>query len=229
MPISVACQCGQQFQAKEALAGKRVKCPKCGNALSIPMLEATDGLEGLSDDPLGSSPAGSSLLAPRSGGNEPFPASGSSQLPAPTANPSAWAQSPAAHPKASTAKTGSGQQGAAGKQCPACASSRIRKLNREEMMKYYGGIKFVHTPPRECRSCGYTWEPPPNSAGRWAMVGFSIAGLILSIFCIVISFVMATETEEFRIGSPAHILTVGLMLVMAGGCVRALVKYRKSA
>ncbi len=36
MPIRVACQCGAAFQAKDALAGKRVKCPKCGRALDIP-------------------------------------------------------------------------------------------------------------------------------------------------------------------------------------------------
>ena len=36
MPIAVACQCGQRFQAKDELAGKVVKCPKCGQALRIP-------------------------------------------------------------------------------------------------------------------------------------------------------------------------------------------------
>jgi len=36
MPISVACQCGQKFQAKESLAGKRVKCPDCSEPISIP-------------------------------------------------------------------------------------------------------------------------------------------------------------------------------------------------
>jgi hypothetical protein len=36
MPIKVACQCGQQFAAKDELAGKRVKCPKCGTLLTIP-------------------------------------------------------------------------------------------------------------------------------------------------------------------------------------------------
>ncbi len=36
MAISVQCQCGQQFQAKDQLAGKTVKCPRCQNALQIP-------------------------------------------------------------------------------------------------------------------------------------------------------------------------------------------------
>ncbi len=36
MPIPVACQCGQKFQAKDQLAGKKVKCPKCSNPLRIP-------------------------------------------------------------------------------------------------------------------------------------------------------------------------------------------------
>jgi len=36
MPIQVACQCGQRFAAKEELAGKTVKCPKCGSPLAIP-------------------------------------------------------------------------------------------------------------------------------------------------------------------------------------------------
>jgi ribosomal protein S27AE len=36
MPIKIACQCGQGFQAPDNLAGKKVRCPKCGNPLSIP-------------------------------------------------------------------------------------------------------------------------------------------------------------------------------------------------
>ncbi|MHB8866384.1 MAG: hypothetical protein ACYC6N_28700 [Pirellulaceae bacterium] len=36
MPIKVVCQCGQAFAAKDELAGKRVKCPKCAAILTIP-------------------------------------------------------------------------------------------------------------------------------------------------------------------------------------------------
>lgn len=36
MPIAVGCQCGQRFAAPDHLAGKQVKCPKCGSPLSIP-------------------------------------------------------------------------------------------------------------------------------------------------------------------------------------------------
>ena len=36
MPIQVACKCGQRFTAKDALAGKTVKCPQCGQPLKIP-------------------------------------------------------------------------------------------------------------------------------------------------------------------------------------------------
>ena len=35
-PISVTCGCGKSFRAKVELAGKRVKCPECGQALVIP-------------------------------------------------------------------------------------------------------------------------------------------------------------------------------------------------
>ena len=36
MPIPVACACGAKFAAKDELAGKRVKCPKCSQPLTIP-------------------------------------------------------------------------------------------------------------------------------------------------------------------------------------------------
>jgi hypothetical protein len=36
MPIKVACKCGQTFAAKDELAGKVVKCPKCANPLKVP-------------------------------------------------------------------------------------------------------------------------------------------------------------------------------------------------
>ena len=53
MPIQVACSCGQKFSAKDELAGKRAKCPKCGQPLVIaaaaPASSNTleDGLGGL--------------------------------------------------------------------------------------------------------------------------------------------------------------------------------------
>lgn len=36
MPIQVSCKCGQTFAAKDNLAGKVVKCPKCAQPLRIP-------------------------------------------------------------------------------------------------------------------------------------------------------------------------------------------------
>lgn len=36
MPIKVTCKCGQSFAAKDQLAGKVVKCPKCAQPLRIP-------------------------------------------------------------------------------------------------------------------------------------------------------------------------------------------------
>lgn len=36
MPIKVACQCGASFAAKDELAGKAVRCPKCKQPLKIP-------------------------------------------------------------------------------------------------------------------------------------------------------------------------------------------------
>jgi len=39
MPIKIRCRCGQGFQAPDKLAGKKVRCPKCGNPLLIPAPE----------------------------------------------------------------------------------------------------------------------------------------------------------------------------------------------
>jgi hypothetical protein len=61
MPIAVACQCGKRFQAKDELAGKRVKCPGCGNPLAIPTPQPAGGGNDL-DDMFGSS-AGDPLFA----------------------------------------------------------------------------------------------------------------------------------------------------------------------
>jgi hypothetical protein len=44
MPIPVSCQCGQTFRAKDDLAGKRVKCPKCGQPLQIPGANPSDSM-----------------------------------------------------------------------------------------------------------------------------------------------------------------------------------------
>lgn len=36
MPIKVVCKCGQQLAVKDSLAGRAVKCPKCGQPVKIP-------------------------------------------------------------------------------------------------------------------------------------------------------------------------------------------------
>lgn len=36
MPIAVSCECGGKFRARDELAGRTVRCPKCGQALTIP-------------------------------------------------------------------------------------------------------------------------------------------------------------------------------------------------
>ncbi len=40
MPIKTTCQCGFSFSAKDELAGKKVKCPRCAHALQIPAANA---------------------------------------------------------------------------------------------------------------------------------------------------------------------------------------------
>ncbi len=36
MPIRVSCQCGKALNVQDAMAGKAVKCPGCGNAIRVP-------------------------------------------------------------------------------------------------------------------------------------------------------------------------------------------------
>ena len=42
MPIKVTCSCGQSFKAKDELAGKKARCPKCSQPLLIPTIEADE-------------------------------------------------------------------------------------------------------------------------------------------------------------------------------------------
>jgi WD40 repeat protein len=51
MPILARCTCGKSFQAKEALAGKRVKCPACGSVFVVP--SPSPAAVNAADDPLG--------------------------------------------------------------------------------------------------------------------------------------------------------------------------------
>jgi hypothetical protein len=41
MPVAITCPgCGKQFKARPALAGKRVKCPQCAQAMLVPGVQA---------------------------------------------------------------------------------------------------------------------------------------------------------------------------------------------
>jgi predicted RNA-binding Zn-ribbon protein involved in translation (DUF1610 family) len=41
MAIKVTCSCGKKLRAKEEAAGKRAKCPACGNILTVPASRAS--------------------------------------------------------------------------------------------------------------------------------------------------------------------------------------------
>jgi hypothetical protein len=45
MPILVSCKCGKKLRLKDELAGKRVKCPGCGQCLAVPAGEEPPVLE----------------------------------------------------------------------------------------------------------------------------------------------------------------------------------------
>lgn len=47
MPIVVTCRCGRRFQAIDALVGKRVRCPACGEPLAIPATSAPPASAGV--------------------------------------------------------------------------------------------------------------------------------------------------------------------------------------
>jgi len=49
MPITVNCTCGKQYPVKEEFAGQRVKCPDCGQVLTIPGIQGASA-NGASDD-----------------------------------------------------------------------------------------------------------------------------------------------------------------------------------
>lgn len=51
MPIAVACSCGVKLKAPDAAAGKRVKCPKCGSPVSVPVPAPASDFEMVDDDP----------------------------------------------------------------------------------------------------------------------------------------------------------------------------------
>lgn len=40
MPIALSCPCGRALRVKDALAGKRIRCPECSQVLSVPELDA---------------------------------------------------------------------------------------------------------------------------------------------------------------------------------------------
>src|ERR1041385_3350665 len=45
MPIPIKCACGRSLRLKDALAGKKVRCPECSAVLSVPRLEEPEDAE----------------------------------------------------------------------------------------------------------------------------------------------------------------------------------------
>ena len=42
MPIRVTCACGKQYNLKDEVAGRKVKCPTCGAAIDVPSREVDE-------------------------------------------------------------------------------------------------------------------------------------------------------------------------------------------
>jgi hypothetical protein len=61
MPIPVQCSCGKLCRAKDEAAGKRVRCPKCGNILQVP--SASDQAEAVALELLLAAPSASAPLS----------------------------------------------------------------------------------------------------------------------------------------------------------------------
>ncbi len=78
MPIEFQCQCGAKLRAKEELAGKRLKCPKCSNALTIPEPDAPHDEMELGFDELADFESAASPLD--RGDRSPKPSPNSSRL-----------------------------------------------------------------------------------------------------------------------------------------------------
>jgi hypothetical protein len=75
MSLSVACQCGARFTAKDELQGRTVRCPKCGGTLTIsaaPSLPKVDTALAPGSSPPAASPAAPKIdTAPTAGRPSP--------------------------------------------------------------------------------------------------------------------------------------------------------------
>src|SRR5688572_3853669 len=56
MPIKVTCACGQSFAAKDELAGRTVKCPKCSRPLAIPAAGGAAAIPAAATQPMPQQP-----------------------------------------------------------------------------------------------------------------------------------------------------------------------------
>ncbi len=97
MPITLGCpSCKKRFRARDESAGKRVKCPHCGAAVTVPLSESASPSEPLSGS-IPVSPPRSGTMLPGSGSiPSDGPRSGSvpTAAPAPVATPDDWGASP---------------------------------------------------------------------------------------------------------------------------------------
>src|SRR5688500_13852910 len=64
MPIKVTCACGQSFAAKDELAGRTVKCPKCSRPLAIPAAGGAAAIPAAATQPMPQQPMMPQQLLP---------------------------------------------------------------------------------------------------------------------------------------------------------------------
>lgn len=185
MPITLGCpSCGKRFKARDESAGKRVKCPYCGAAVTVPTAEeaAVASAPTMAIPPVPPVPAAppppasarpSTLLD-----SGPVPAPGARPAPAPVAAPDDWGAEPpmiSERPKPAPAAEPPPEESSAPFRMMPATVDRSKKQFRSEVEKNA-------PPPRS----GSEKTPEQIQAAGWKKARSGLFWVLFALFFLTI-------------------------------------------
>jgi predicted Zn finger-like uncharacterized protein len=152
MPTKMSCPgCQTPLRLRDELAGKKIKCPRCGKVIDVPEEEVVT-LEEVADDAITSEPSSPNQAKKKSAATRPCPECG---------EPVALTATRCRHCKVTLdddydeEEEDRGPRRSKYKPCPDCGASGAKRVLWTFWGSFYGPALFTHV---RCPECGYTYN-----------------------------------------------------------------------
>ncbi len=187
MPTKMDCPgCQTSLRLRDDMAGKKIKCPRCGKVVAVPAEEVVM-LEEVGDDAITAEPPASSKAKKKNITTRPCPECG---------EPVAMTARGCSHCKAildDDEEEDRGPRRSKYKPCPSCGATGAKRVVWTFWGSFYGPALFTHV---RCPECGYAYNDRTGGSNLIPAIVFVAVPLFI-LFAILASVVWFIHRQGY--------------------------------